>query len=127
MPTTPANLLRRAMQDSDRYVIQLRYRDSRGQWTRRVISPIRFLGRDRLLALCLCRGEPRQFYLDRCEGLSLCPAEQFVMPLGELPLDDLAPEKLAPEKPASSTPSLAVSPVHPLEFVPAVAGELAGA
>ncbi len=75
-------ILRRAMQDSDRFVIELDYLDSKGQKTHRVVSPIRFLGRDRLLALCLCREEPRQFYLGRCENIRLCRAEQFVMPLG---------------------------------------------
>ena len=79
----PMRLIRRAMQDSDCYVIELDYLDAAGRRTRRVISPIRFVGRDRLLAMCLCRGEPRQFYLGRCENIRLSRAELFVMPLGE--------------------------------------------
>lgn len=74
-------LLRRAMQDSDHYVIELDYLDAKGQRTHRVISPIRFLGKDRLLALCLCREEPRQFQLNRCENVRLGRAENFMMPL----------------------------------------------
>ncbi len=80
MPTVNA-LLRRAMQDSDHYVIELDYLDAKGQRTHRVVSPIRFLGKDRLLAFCLCREEPRQFHLDRCENVRLCRAENYLMPL----------------------------------------------
>ncbi len=80
MPNLNA-LLRRAMQDSDHYVIELDYLDAKGQRTHRVISPIRFLGKDRLLALCLCREEPRQFQLNRCENVRLARAENFLMPL----------------------------------------------
>ena len=80
MPNLNA-LLRRAMQDSDHYVIELDYLDAKGQRTHRVISPIRFLGKDRLLALCLCREEPRQFHLRRCENVRLARAENFLMPL----------------------------------------------
>jgi len=79
----PLRLIRRAMEDSDRFVIELDYLDAAGRRTRRVISPIRFAGRDRLLAMCLCRGEPRQFHLGRCENMRLSRAELFVMPLGE--------------------------------------------
>ncbi len=73
--------LNRAMLDSDRFVVELDYRDSKGEATHRVISPIRFLPGNRLLALCLCREEPRQFHLSRCSNVKLRRAEQFVMPL----------------------------------------------
>lgn len=73
--------LRRAMQDSDNYVIHLDYLDSEGNRTTRYISPIRFVGQDRLLALCLCREAPRQFYLDRCENVRLIPACEVLMPM----------------------------------------------
>ncbi len=73
--------LNRAMQDSDRFVVELDYCDSKGESTHRVISPIRFLPGNRLLALCLCREEPRQFHLNRCSNIKLRRAEQFVMPL----------------------------------------------
>lgn len=74
-------LLRLAMHDSDRFVIELDYADAAGKRTRRVVSPIRFLGRDRFLGLCLCREEPRQFYTSRCTSARLIPAEQVQMPM----------------------------------------------
>lgn len=83
-------ILRRAMQDCDNYVIELDYIDAKGNRTSRTVSPIRFVGGDRLLALCLCREEPRQFYLDRCENVRLVPAEEVLMPLaigGEVVVD----------------------------------------
>lgn len=69
------------MQDSDNLVISLDYVDSKGVSSHRVVSPIRFLGGDRFLALCLCREEPRQFYLNRCSGVSLVNAAEVMMPL----------------------------------------------
>ncbi|MFK7734835.1 MAG: hypothetical protein AB8B50_02335 [Pirellulaceae bacterium] len=75
------NLLQRAMYQADDVVVSLEYFDSKGLRTRRVVSPIRFVGKDRFLALCLCRGEPRQFYLKRCENLALRNANDYVMPV----------------------------------------------
>jgi predicted DNA-binding transcriptional regulator YafY len=74
-------ILKRAMQDSDHYVVELDYIDSKGKTTRRVVSPIRFLPGNRLLALCLCREAPRQFHLNRCSNVRLSRAEQFMMPV----------------------------------------------
>lgn len=74
-------LLHRAMHDSDRFVIEMDYADAQGKNTHRVVSPIRFLGRDRFLGLCLCREEPRQFYTARCSGVRLVPAESVLMPI----------------------------------------------
>ncbi len=75
------NDLRRAMHDSDHYVIEMDYKDSKGIRTRRTVSPIRFVGKDRVLAMCLCREQPRQFYLDRCENIRLIPADEVLMPM----------------------------------------------
>ncbi len=84
MPTQQAisvqQILRRAMQSPDDLVVVLEYLDSKGVETRRVISPIRFLSSDRFLALCLCREEPRQFYLSRCRNIRLDRACNFMMP-----------------------------------------------
>jgi len=44
-------------------------------------DPLRFLGKDRFLALCLSREEPRQFYLDRCQNVRLARAADFLMPV----------------------------------------------
>jgi predicted DNA-binding transcriptional regulator YafY len=69
------------MHQSDDLVVEFDYTDLKGVRTHRVVSPIRFLGRDRVLALCLSREEPRQFYLDRCENLQLALAADFLMPV----------------------------------------------
>ena len=74
-------ILRRAMQQPDDLVVMLDYTDSKGVESRRVISPIRFLARDRFLALCLCREEPRQFHLERCRNARLGLASDVVMPV----------------------------------------------
>ena len=71
----------RAMHDPDHFVVELDYLDSKGERTHRVISPIRFLSSNRLLALCLCREQPRQFHLSRCDNVKLLRAEQVMMPM----------------------------------------------
>jgi predicted DNA-binding transcriptional regulator YafY len=75
------NLIRKAMSDSDQWVIAFSYLDAKGNQTRRVVSPIRFLSGDRFLGLCLCREECRQFYLNRCSDLEIKPASECLMPL----------------------------------------------
>ncbi len=75
------SLLTRAMRSPDDTVVQLRYMDSKGQATIRVVSPIRFLAPDRFLGLCLCRCEPRQFHIARCDNIQLKPAADYVMPV----------------------------------------------
>ena len=71
----------KAIQDSDNLVVEFDYCDSKGEKTRRVASPIRFLGRDRFLALCLSREEPRQFRLGQCSNLKLRSAHECLMPM----------------------------------------------
>tara|TARA_R110002049_G_scaffold2750_2_gene21797 strand:+ start:682016 stop:682375 length:360 start_codon:yes stop_codon:yes gene_type:complete len=73
--------LRRAMQDSDFWVIEMDYVDAQGNLSHRVVSPIRFVGSDRFLALCLCREAPRQFQLSRCQDVRLVPAAEVLMPM----------------------------------------------
>lgn len=73
--------IQRAMHQSDDLVVMFEYCDAKGATTRRVVSPIRFLGQDRFLALCLSREEPRQFYLDRCQNVRLARAADFLMPV----------------------------------------------
>lgn len=80
------SILRRAMLDSETHVVEMDYCDSKGNRTRRVVSPIRFVGRDRFLGLCLCREEPRQFQLSRCENVRLIPAAEVMMPMPMLKL-----------------------------------------
>jgi predicted DNA-binding transcriptional regulator YafY len=74
-------LIYRAMHRPDDLVVTLEYCDAKGVTTRRVVSPIRFLGKDRFLALCLSREEPRQFYLERCQNMRLELAANFLMPV----------------------------------------------
>lgn len=79
-------MVRLAMADPDRFVLQIDYADHRGNRTRRAVSPIRFVGGDRFLGLCLCREEPRQFYLSRCEAFRLVSASSVQMPVPIEPL-----------------------------------------
>ncbi len=71
----------RAMRQPDDLVVFFDYTDSKGMESRRVASPIRFLSQNRFLALCLCREEPRQFYLDRCRNVRLGLASDVLMPV----------------------------------------------
>jgi predicted DNA-binding transcriptional regulator YafY len=75
------SFIRRAMQNPDDVVLMMDYTDSKGVTSHRVVSPIRFLGSDRFLALCLCREEPRQFYLSRCQNLRLEDSANILMPV----------------------------------------------
>jgi len=74
-------LISRAMHQSDDLVVEFDYCDAKGARTHRVVSPIRFLGQDRFLALCLSREEPRQFYLKRCQNVRLGLAADVLMPV----------------------------------------------
>ncbi len=73
--------LAQAMNLSDNWVVEFTYTDSKGNESIRVVSPVRFLGTDRFLGLCLSREEPRQFYLSRCTDLTIRPAHDYVMPV----------------------------------------------
>ncbi len=84
-------ILAKAMQNADEWVVSLDYVDSEGNVTRRIVSPIRFLAANRFLGLCLCREEPRQFYLDRCHNIRLCRASDFVMPVPVMTLAPMQP------------------------------------
>lgn len=52
-------LIYRAMHQCDDLVVEFDYSDVKGAVTHRVVSPIRFLAKNRFLALCLSREEPR--------------------------------------------------------------------
>ena len=75
------DLLRRAMAQSDDLVVVFDYQDSQGHRSQRVVSPIRFVGPDRFLGLCLSREEPRQFHLKGCSQGRIALATQFTMPV----------------------------------------------
>jgi predicted DNA-binding transcriptional regulator YafY len=76
-----AMVMRTAIQCPEDYVVELEYADSKGALTHRTISPIRFVGGNRVLALCLCREQPRQFYLERCSAVRLVSSSQVLMPM----------------------------------------------
>ncbi len=88
--TRMRKILRQSMENVDGLVVQFAYRDADGKLTQRVVSPIRFLAGDRFLGLCLCREEPRQFYLGRCQDMQLKCAADYVMPV---PICTLAIDK----------------------------------
>ena len=74
-------LVSRVMQQTDDLVIVLEYSGKDGSVTRRVVSPIRFVGPDRFLALYLSREEPRQFYLSQCRSVRVDLAANYTMPV----------------------------------------------
>ena len=83
--------IRRAMQDSDDWVLAMDYVDAGGNPSHRVVSPIRFVGHDRFLGLCLCREAHRQFQVSRCQNLKLLPAASVLMPVPmTVPADESA-------------------------------------
>ncbi|WP_250930191.1 WYL domain-containing protein [Aporhodopirellula aestuarii] len=86
-PMSSMQMLRTAMLDADEWVVEFEYSDSKGKRTRRTVSPIRFAAKDRFLGLCLCREEPRQFYLDRCCNFRMVRSDQIIMPVPIVPLD----------------------------------------
>jgi predicted DNA-binding transcriptional regulator YafY len=71
----------KGMQDPDHWVLRLTYQDAKGAKTNRIVSPIRFVGSDKVLALCLAREEPRLLKLDKCSSLVLVKAETVLMPV----------------------------------------------
>lgn len=70
-----------AMDAHDEFVLNLTYRDQKGNLTRRVVSPTQLVGDNAFRALCLCREEPRMFYFDQCEDASLLHANDVLMPV----------------------------------------------
>ncbi len=81
MTQSEMNKLRRALHDSDNYVLRMTYCDRSGCVTERVVSPIRFVDSKTMLALCLCRENPRRFDLDRCSDFDLIEAHEVLMPV----------------------------------------------
>lgn len=73
-------MLARGMGDPDGVVLEITYVSKNGQRTERTISPIRFVSKDIVLALCLGRAEPRQFALSRIHDARLTSAADVLMP-----------------------------------------------
>ena len=73
--------IERAMQDPDGTLLEMVYESATGERTKRVVSPIKWNGSGRFLALCLCREEPRTFDFERCSGVQNVSACDYVMPV----------------------------------------------
>ena len=102
-------ILSGAMHNPDEWVIRLRYVGKNGVTTERVVSPIKMVGPTSLLALCLCREEPRRFELGRCSHIELLNANDVLMPV------EIRVIAQAPSIPASSVKvPVAVSNAMPL-------------
>lgn len=77
---SPRQKLVRAMRDADRWVCRIVYQDTKGRFTQRTISPIRFTAEDRcVLALCIGRQESRQFTVSRIKSIALVNAATVLM------------------------------------------------
>ncbi len=77
----PKLLINRAIQQSDDLVVVFDYVDTKGQASRRVVSPYRFLGDSHFLGLCLTREDPRQFQISSCRNLRIDLASNYMMPV----------------------------------------------
>lgn len=69
-----------AMRESDTLALQIVYLDRDGCRTRRYVSPIRFVGPEKFLALCLSRESPRIFELEYCSQVQFVPTVSLQMP-----------------------------------------------
>lgn len=74
------SMVAKVIQRSDTLVLWFRYRDAKGNATKRAVSPYQFLGEHRFRGLCLVREEARQFDLRRCEDLQVGLASDVIMP-----------------------------------------------
>lgn len=71
-----------AMRDPDRIVCKIVYHGSDGEVTTRRVSPTSWTNRRVFKALCLGRGEPRQFTLSQIESIEHQPASDVLAPEG---------------------------------------------
>ncbi len=69
-----------AMRESDVLALRIVYLDKDGCRTRRFVSPIRFVGPGRFMAMCLSREQPRVFDLEYCSDVQFVPAASLQMP-----------------------------------------------
>lgn len=74
-------IIQRAIDNPDQWVLLIRYADSKGAVTDRVVSPYRFIGETAFQALCLCREDVRRFEIERCKAYRLIPSNDVLMPV----------------------------------------------
>lgn len=73
--------LARCVQDNgDTIACMIVYSGERGR-EQRMIVPQKMLGRDKVRALCLASGLPKEFVLDRIESTQLVPASVLKIPV----------------------------------------------
>lgn len=70
-----------AMREPEVFVVQMTYEDRKGERTRRVVSPTKFVDQHRFAALCLCREQVRNFYFSNIENVVLQHSEDVLMPV----------------------------------------------
>ncbi len=71
--------IRRAIREPDRFVLRIKYVDSKLAITERVVSPISFDGRV-MQALCLGREQVRSFTVDGIATVEIVDANKVLMP-----------------------------------------------
>lgn len=75
------SMVARVIQRSETLVLWFRYRDAKGNETKRAVSPYQLLGDHRFQGLCLVREEARQFDLRRCKDLQIGLSSDVLMPI----------------------------------------------
>ena len=80
--------INKAMMAPDSWVIAMDYVDRYSTPTHRIVSPIRWVGANSFLGLCLTRESPRTFYLSRCKNIRLKSANDIVAPITESEMDN---------------------------------------
>ena len=70
------------MKNPDNFVMQIIYESSKGETTKRVISPVKYgPNKETIFALCLAREEVRQFRLDGIRFVRVINANKVLMPI----------------------------------------------
>lgn len=72
-------VIHRAMKDPDSWIVDIVYKDSSGIRSKRAVSPIKYVGAD-MVALCLCRQEPRRFRMSQIQSATLRSSADAMMP-----------------------------------------------
>lgn len=80
-PQNVRGLISAAIEASDDLVVVITYRAANGKLTKRTVSPIRFEGPGRFVALCFGREGIRTFYLGRCVCVQVQAADEVLAPV----------------------------------------------
>lgn len=69
------------MRSPEELALVIHYLDKEKKLTRRVVSPIRWAGKEAFLALCLCRETPRRFDVAGVYAFYVMDAADVLMPV----------------------------------------------